>query len=144
MAAGDLTNVDGIPVTLVFGKANLDANATAACVIVTGSGSTTLDGLPVPAGYVFKPLYMFLEANADLTAGTCTAKVTANNTAIANGPEPQLSDTVQNASAVTRPLACAGVAAGGFVGVHVIGASLAPTTAEMDVILVGVFAPVVS
>lgn len=139
MAANDLRTLDGLPMTTSWGSANLGANTTAAATIVTGSASTTLDGFIVPTGYTFKPLYCYLESNADLTAGTCTAKVTANNTAILNGPEPQLSDTVQNTHAVTRELACAGVAAGDYVGVHVIGASLAPTTAEIDVILVGVF-----
>lgn len=133
------TPLDSVPVTLVFGSANAGANATAAATIVTGSASTTFDGIIVPTGYVFKPLYMHLESNADLSAGTCTAKVTANNTAILNGPEPQLSDTVQANHAVARADACGGVAAGDYVGVHVIGASLAPTTAEMDIILVGVF-----
>jgi hypothetical protein len=130
---------NGVPLTLIFGSANLGANSTAAATIVTGSASTTFDGILVPVGYKFKPLYLHLESNADLTAGTCTAKVTANNTAILNGPEPQLSDTVQANHAVARLNQSAGVAAGDYVGVHVIGSSLAPTTAEMDIVLVGVF-----
>ncbi len=133
------TPSDGVPVTLIFGSANLGANSTAAATIFTGSASTTFDGVLVPTGYKFVPQYIHLESNADLTAGTCTAKVTANNTAILNGPEPQLSDTVQANSAVARLTQCAGVAAGDTVGVHVIGASLAPTTAEMDIVLVGHF-----
>lgn len=133
------TPLDSLPVTLIFGSANLGANSTAAATIVTASASTTFDGILVPTGYTFFPLYMHVESNADITGGTCTAKVTANNTAILNGPEPALSDTVQQNNAVARLTQCAGVAAGDFVGVHVIGASLAPTTAEMDIVLVGVF-----
>lgn len=139
MAEELITPHSSLSVTLVFGSANLGANSTAAATIVTGSASTTLDAITVPTGYTFYPLYMYLESNADLTAGTCTAKVTANNTAILNGPEPQLSDTVQTNAQVARLTQCGGVAAGDDIGVHVIGASLAPTTAEMDVVLVGVF-----
>lgn len=137
--ANELDNPTGLPMTLVFGTANLGANATAAGTLAGGQGS--VDGFTVPTGYKFKPIFLYLESNTDLTGGTCTAKVTANNTAIANGPEPELSDTVQTTQAVARATQSAGVAAGDDVGIHFIGASLAPTTAEMDAILVGVLEP---
>ena len=142
MAAGDLRNVaerDGLTITLHFNKANVLENASTAMVI---SGGQAADDWTVPTGYVFKPLLLEGESNADLTAGTLTFKVTSNGTAISGGPEPALSDTVQRAQAVARATQCAGVAAGNLVGIKAVAdVNYAPNTADLDALLIGLLLP---
>lgn len=128
-----------LPMTFVFTKSNVLANAT---TVMTLAGAAAADGFVVPTGYKFVPVFLYGESNADLTAGTLTFKVSANGTAIVNGPEPELSDTVQRASDSGRITECAGVAAGEDVGVvAVTSAAYAPNTADLDVTLFGYLIP---
>jgi hypothetical protein len=137
--ANELAGVGGVPVTLQFALANPSANATTDMTLAGGQGATTF---LVPTGHKFRPLYLYVASNADLTAGTLTAKVHVGGTEIASGPEPVLSDEVQSASAVVGLTNYVGVAAGSTVGVSVTTtAAYAPTTADIDAVLVGVFLP---
>lgn len=124
---------DGIPVTLHFVLANVPTSATTAMTLPAGGA-----GFEVPTGYSFYPQILSFISNADLTAGSWTAKVTTDGTVIANGPEPVLNDTVQLATAEVNPLAAQKIVAGNYVGVKIVAdASAAPTTAEADVIVIG-------
>jgi hypothetical protein len=126
----------GISFALQFAAANSAANTTTALTFVQGG-----DGFIVPAGYKFHPLCLSVTSNADLTAGTATARVRSDGTAIVNGPEVVLADTVQRASAVAR-VGAAPIGAGKRVDVAVTTtADYAPTTADIDAVLVGVLLP---
>ncbi len=123
---------DGIPVALHFVLANVPANATTVMTLPGGGA-----GFEVPTGYDFYPQIASFISNADLTAGSWTAKVTDDGTVITNGPEPVLNDTVQLTSAEVNPLATK-IAAGNYVGVKIVAdASAAPTTAKADLVLIG-------
>ena len=129
---------DGFPVSIHFNLANLAQGATTAMTI-PGQANT---GYLVPTGYKFVPMLLALASNADLTAGSSVAKVTDNGTAIAGGPEPTLSDLVQQATAVARNTQSAGIAAGHAIGVKLTGdGSYAPATADYDALLSGVMIP---
>lgn len=137
--ANELSYDFGVPLTLVFALANPSANATTAMVV---AGGQAFDAITVPTGYVFRPIYLHVESNADLTAGTLTAKVADDGVAIANGPESVLSDTVQKTYAVAGPTAGAGVPAGSDVGVVVVTtAAYLPVTADIDAVLIGLLLP---
>lgn len=134
--ANELDFDDGQPITVVLSIANPAANATTPLAFPQGGV-----GFVVPTGYKYCPMYLSIESNADLTAGTATAKVTDNGTVVANGPEPALSDPVQRASAVARAGAVT-IAAGRRVGVSVVtDAAYAPVTADLDAVLNGIFLP---
>ncbi len=134
--SNELTFDQGLPVTLIFAKANIEPNTTTALTLAQGGA-----GLVVPTGYKFHPLLLHGESNADLSAGTAVFKVTANTTALVNGPTATLSDTVQKASGVMRPGA-EGIAAGKIVCVSIVAdANFAPNTADVDAVLVGVLLP---
>jgi hypothetical protein len=123
-------------ITLQFLLANVPANATTDLTLPGGNA-----GLVVPTGYEFHPTFLQISSNADLTAGTATAKVTADGTELAKGPAPVLSDTVQAASAVVR-FGLEPVAAGDVVGVSITTtAAFLPTTADVDAILAGYLVP---
>lgn len=135
--ANELAFPHGIPVTLDFELANPGAGATTAMTFGGQGGN----GFLVPAGYAFHPIYLSDDSNADLTAGTATAKVRDNGTEIANGPEPQLADTVQRAAALCRVGACP-IAAGHFVTVSLTTtAGYLPVTADHTARLIGLLLP---
>jgi len=128
-----------IPVSLHFSLANVTNNATTALTLAGGQGG---DGPTVPTGYVFKPVYMHAESNADVTAGTATFYVTDDGTPIVNGPEPVLSDTVQSHYDTVRITECPGVPAGSNLGIDVTATdAFAPVTADVDAVLEGWFIP---
>lgn len=123
-------------VTIQFELANPGAGATTDMIL--GQGGS---GFVVPAGYKFSPAMLTVVSNADLTAGTLDAQVTDDGTEIVGGPEPQLADAVQRATAVVGgdPQT---IAAGAVVGVSVTtSAGYLPTTADIDAILVGYLLP---
>lgn len=135
--ANELSRDDGIPVTLILALANPGAGATTNLT----AAQANLSGFVVPTGYKFHPVLLSGGSNADLTAGTATFKVTDNDTEIANGPMPALSDTVQRASAVAR-VGASPIAAGHEVGVSVTtDAGYLPVTADLDAVLVGLLLP---
>lgn len=135
--ANELSRDDGISVTIALSLANPGAAATTNLLAPQGS----LSGFVVPTGYKFHPTLLSGGSNADLTAGTATFKVTDNDTEIAGGPEPQLADTVQRASAVAR-VGASPIAAGHEVGVSVTtNAGYLPVTADLDAVLVGLLLP---
>jgi|GEM_PF-5051712 len=135
--ANELSFPHGIPVTLDFELANPGAGATTDCLFGGQGGN----GFLVPTGYVFHPIYLSDDSNADLTAGTCTAKVIDNGVEIANGPEPVLADTVQRAAAVAR-VGASPIAAGHFVGVSLTtNAGYLPVTADHTCRLIGLLLP---
>lgn len=123
---------DGNLITLPFELANVPASATTNMTLSQGS-----TGFVVPTGYSFYPQILSINSNADATAGTCTGKVTGDGTVLVNGPEPVVNDTVQRAAAEVNPLASQKVAAGAVVGIALVTASFAPTTADVDAILIG-------
>jgi hypothetical protein len=134
--ANELSYPGGLAVTLQFSAANPGAGATAAMKFVQGGV-----GLKVPPGYKFHPLCLHGESNADLTAGTATFKVTADTTALANGPQAALADTVQVAVGV-KGVGAEPIAAGAIVGVSVTtDAGYLPVTADMDAVLIGLLLP---
>ena len=123
-------DVAGFPVTLAFQVANVAANATTN--LTFGQGGT---GWVVPAGYKANAVFLSAGVNADLTAGVGTFNVTANGTALANGPTVVLGDTTQRSSDVERP-GTQPIAAGQIVGVNIVAdVNLAPQTTDADAIL---------
>jgi hypothetical protein len=137
--ANELNYEKGFPVTIALSLANPGAGATTNLL----APQANLSGFVVPTGYKFHPMLLSGKSNADLTAGTATFKVTDDDTEIVGGPEPQLADTVQMASAVARAQV-APIAAGHLVGISVTThADYAPTTADLDAVLVGVLLPAV-
>jgi hypothetical protein len=136
--AGELSFLGsaGFPVSFQVAIANPAANATTPATAAQGG-----PGLVVPAGYEFHPLLIAVASNADLTAGTLTAKVTDNGTALANGPAAALSDTVQYAAGVQRAQV-EPIAAGHRVGAQVVtDAGYLPVTADIDITISGVLLP---
>lgn len=135
--ANELDIEKGLPVTLQFALANPGAGATTNLT----AAQANLSGFVVPTGYKFHPLLLSGGSNADLTAGTATFKVTDNDTELSNGPTAALSDTVQRASGVQRAHV-EPITAGHEVGVSITtDGSYAPTTADLDAVLVGVLLP---
>lgn len=135
--ANELSFMEGMPVTIALSLANPGASATTNLLAPQGN----LSGFIVPTGYKFHALYLSGVSNADLTAGTATFKVTDNDTELVNGPAPALSDTVQQAAAVTR-IGTEPIAAGHKVGISVTtDGSYAPTTADLDAVLIGILTP---
>lgn len=135
--ANELSRDDGIAVTIALSLANPGANATTNLT----APQANLSGFVVPAGYKFHAVLLSGGSNADLTAGTATFKVTDNDTEIVGGPEPQLADTVQRASAVAR-VGASPIAAGHEVGISITTSSgYLPVTADLDAVLVGLLLP---
>jgi hypothetical protein len=134
--ANELDYSFGVDVTLTFEKANPGASATTALTFSQGGA-----GFKVPTGYAFHPICLHGESNADLTGGTATFKVTSSGTALSNGPTAALSDTIQAAVGVQR-VGVEPIAAGAVVGVSVVtDGSYAPTTADLDAVLIGKLLP---
>lgn len=130
---------DGLLFTVTFSGANISANATTALTLPGGNTS-----ILVPSGMRALPYGLILNSNADLTGGTLTAKFTNGGTAVSNGPEPALSDSVQRNSAFVQPNSV-GIDAAGTLGVSVVAdASFAPTTADVDVIAIFLLVPIPS
>jgi hypothetical protein len=135
--ANELSRDDGISVSIALSLANPGAAATTNFTAPQGN----LSGFIVPAGYKFHPLCLSVVSNADLTAGTATAKVTDDDTELVNGPAPVLSDTVQQASAVAR-VGAQPIAAGHKVGISITtDAGYLPVTADLDAHLTGILLP---
>lgn len=120
---------DGLLVTVTFSLSNPSANATTALTLPQGNTAVL-----VPDGMRAWPYFLIAHSNADLTAGTLTAKFTSGGSVVSNGPEPQLADTVQRKAAFVQP-GDVGIDAGGLLGVSVVtDASYAPVTADVDVV----------
>lgn len=128
----------GVPWSLHFTFFNALVNATN---VMTRPGGSQ-DYL-VPSGMAFYAVHGDGASNTDLTAGTCTFKVTANNAAIAIGPQPALSDTVQAATAQKRFGESVKITAGQKVGAHAVAnASFAPNNAaDLDFFVFGYLVP---
>jgi hypothetical protein len=126
----------GLPVTLQASIANPLADAITDCLLPQGNA-----GFVVPTGYKFHPLFISVASNADLTAGTLTAKVIADGTELTGGPTAVLSDTVQKAAGVQR-VGADPIVAGKVVGISVTtNAAYLPVTADIDAVLTGVLLP---
>lgn len=126
----------GVSVSLQFSVANPAANATTAMTMPQAAR-----GFVVPAGYRFHPVSLSLSSNAALSAGTATARVRANGTAVVGGPEPVLTSALQDANAIAR-VGQAPIAAGQRVDVALVtDAAYAPVTADHDAVLVGILMP---
>lgn len=127
---------EGFPISFQVAIANPGANATTAATGAQGG-----PGLVVPTGYAFHPMLISVASNADLTAGTLTAKVTDNGTVLANGPTAALSDPTQYAAGLQRAQV-EPIAAGHRVGASVVTDSgYLPTTADIDITVAGVLLP---
>jgi hypothetical protein len=126
----------GFPASFQVAIANPAANTTTAATAAQGG-----PGLVVPTGYEFHPLLISVASNADLTAGTLTAKVTDNGTVLANGPTAALADATQYNAGVQRAQV-EPIAAGHRVGASVVAdAAYAPVTADIDITVLGVLLP---
>lgn len=138
--ANELSYEKGIPMTLQYIITNVGAGTTPVDgTLASGQGG---NGFFVPTGYVFHPLLLSAEYNDARTAGSSVVKVTYNGTELTNGPEATIdaTDTAQD-EGVQRVGVDAAVA-GEEVSVSATGdGSFAPTTADADVILVGVLLP---
>lgn len=136
--SNELVYPDGFPVTLQFVITDVNAGATTDGTLAGGNTA----GWIVPAGYTFHALAVSVYSNAARTAGTATVKVTDDGTELVSGPEAVLNaSNTTKASGVSRPLR-QGIAAGSVVGVSATGdASWAPTTADFDVVVLGVLLP---
>lgn len=135
--ANELNYDFGLPVTIHLEKANPLAGATTDLVFGTQGGV----GFVVPTGYKFHPMFISVASSADLTAGTLTAKVTADGTELTGGPVAVLNDTVQKAAGVQR-VGADPIAADAVVGVSVTtDAGYLPVTADIDAVLTGVLLP---
>lgn len=127
---------EGFPISFQVAITNPAASATTAATAAQGG-----PGFVVPAGYKFHPMLISIASNADLSAGTLTAKVTDNGTVLANGPTAVLSDPTQYASGLQRAQV-EPIAAGRRVGASVVAdASYAPVTADIDILVSGVLLP---
>lgn len=132
----------GIDITLTFSLANPSANATTAMAMPQGNTV----GFVVPTGYRLHCIAISGASNADLTAGTATFVVrtmtaAGGSAAIVPGLSAALSDTVQGASGTANVGACT-IAAGSAVGVAVTTtADYAPTTADLDCVLIAKILP---
>ncbi len=128
----------GVQWSLHFTKLDLLVNVTN---VMTRPGGGL--GYIVPTGMAFYPVFGDGSSNADLTAGTCIFKVTANNTAISNGPEPVLADLVQRAVAVKGFGQAQKITAGQVIAAHAIcDASFAPNnSADADLFVFGYLVP---
>ncbi len=134
--ANELDRNDGVDVTLIFSIANPGASATTALTLPQGN-----TGFKVPTGYQFHPVCLIGASNADLAAGTATFAVTAGGVVLGNGPTAVLSDLVQQAVGVKR-VDAAPINPGVLVGVSVTtNGAYAPTTADLDVVLIGKLLP---
>lgn len=134
--ANELNNPDGLALTLAFSAANLVANAATKMTLAQGGS-----GFVVPTGYKFHALALHIESNAAINAGTVTAYVSDNNTALANGPVVALDANTQAASDTERP-AVQPIAAAHVVGVKAVAdANVAPNTLDFDAIVIGVLRP---
>ena len=130
---------DGLPVTFKFMLKDLAANGTTAM-----TGALATPGYKVPAGYKFVPMLIGLSSSAELDGGTCIAKVTADATAVVNGPEATIALALpkQHATAVVREGQPASIAAGSVVCVELVAsAAYSPETADLDAVVSGVMVP---
>lgn len=134
--AGNLTYPDGLPITLQFIAANIVENATTNLTL--GSGGV---GITVPTGYKFHPVMLFAESNAEINTDSAALKVTANTTALVNGPSVTLDANTQTGYSTAR-VGAEGIAAGKVIGVNaVVGVNFAPNTLDIDAVLVGILLP---
>ena len=138
--AGELGYLSaGFPISLTFMLPNMGIGAT---TVMTGAQVTP--GYKVPTGYKFIPMLIAVSVSGELTGGTCIAKVTADGTAVVNGPEATvaLATPKQHATAVVRAGKPAPIAAGSVVGaVLVTDAQYLANTLDYDVTVAGVLLP---
>jgi len=138
--ANELTYDNGLAVTLQYTITNVGAGTTPVDgTLASGNGMT---GYTVPTGYEFHALHLNVEYNDARTAGDSTVKVTSGGTELTGGPEAVIdASNTTNANGSERPGADP-IAAGNEVAVSATGdGSFAPTTADADVILIGVLLP---
>lgn len=134
--SNELNTPDGFPITLHFMKANPVENTTTALTFDQGGA-----GFKVPTGYKFHALCLHAECNANPTTGTATFNVTANTTALANGPTVVLVPNTQVGVDVHRP-GEEPIAAGKIVGVNVVAdVNWAANSIDVDAVLVGLLRP---
>lgn len=134
--SNELDYEHGLPITLQFGAANVSADGVTDLTFPNGGA-----GFIVPAGYKFHAVALHAESNADLTGGTATFAVIADGAELANGPTAALADTVQSAVGVKR-VGAEPIAAGAVVAVSATtSAAFAPTTADVDAVLIGIMTP---
>lgn len=119
----------GFNTTIELGLANIAASATNTAM-TTAQGAL---GFLVPAGMYAVVLYLNVESNADLTAGTATFNITSDGTIIGNTPSVVLdfaAGTVRRNSSVGR-VGTHKITAGKRIGVGVTtNAGYLPTTAD--------------
>lgn len=118
----------GFNTTIEFGLANIAASATNTAM-TSPQGAT---GFLVPAGMYAVVLYLNVESNADVTAGTATFNVTVDGTIVGNTPSVVLNSTttVRRGGSVGR-VGTHKVTAGKRIGVGVTTDSgYLPTTAD--------------
>jgi len=124
-----------IPYILTFYAASPAANTTTAMLLL-GDVPAVL----IASGYDFYPEIAALASDTDLTAGTASLQVTADGVALTGGPEPVLSDTVQELTSAID--ASPKVAAGALFGAQLVtSATYAPTTSNLVAVVSGYLIP---
>ena len=137
--ANELAYEKGIPITLAFTITNVIQSGTVDGVL---AGAAATNGMNVPTGYAFHPVFVEVESNAARTAGSATVKVTKDGTELDNGPEATLDATNTTKHNGVKNVGADPVAAGEEAGVSGTGdGTWAPATADFDVILVGILLP---
>jgi len=118
----------GFNTTIEFGLANIGASATNTAM-TSAQGAL---GFIVPAGMYAVVLYLNVESNADLTAGTATFNITSDGTIIGNTPSVVLdaAGTVRRNTSVGR-MGTHKITAGKRIGVGITtNAGYLPTSAD--------------
>lgn len=118
----------GFNTTVEFGLANIAASATNTAMTSTQGAL----GFLVPTGMYAVVLYLNVESNADVSAGTATFNITVDGTIIGNTPSVELNATapVRRAGSVGR-VGSHKITAGKRIGVGVTtNSAYLPTTAD--------------
>lgn len=140
--ANELARDDGIPITLTFTITNVAGGPAISYVDGVLTGANGMNGMVVPTGYQFHPLYIGVEINDARTAGSATFYATKDGAELVNGPTVTIDgdNTLVN-NGVGRASADP-VDAGEEVSVSAVGdVDWAPDTADADVILIGILLP---
>ena len=122
----------GFPVTLQLSKANPAADGDSVLSLPQGNGFV------VPAGYTFRPLYLVVKSNADLSAGTATFKLAVDGTAVIGYHTCILSHGVQSQQTAFYRKQTQIAAGGEITVIMTADAAYLPVTADIDAVLFGV------
>lgn len=127
--------IPGFPVTLQLSKANPSAEGDSVLTLAQGNGFV------VPEGYTFRPLYLVVKSNVDLSAGAATFKLASDGTAITGYHTCILSHGVQFKQTAFYRKQTQIPAGSEITVIMTADAAYLPVTADMDAVLFGVLEP---